>query len=146
MPLNIPRLPLFAGLDGYQTSALRSDVSAGLAIAAVGPPSAIAYPAIAGLPPETGLYASIAPLVACALFGPSRKLIVGPDAATMTVLAAVLAAIFATPGVTTDRVTVTQADQVCLDRQPRSALIESLTPPASRPIPNILAAALHSLP
>jgi MFS superfamily sulfate permease-like transporter len=63
MPLNIPRLPLFAGLDGYQTSALRSDVSAGLAIAAVGLPSAaIAYPAIAGLPPETGLYASIAPL------------------------------------------------------------------------------------
>ncbi|MEY9098735.1 MFS superfamily sulfate permease-like transporter [Sinorhizobium fredii] len=106
MPLNIPRLPLLAGLDGYQTSALRSDVSAGLAIAAVGLPSAIAYPAIAGLPPETGLYASITPLVAYALFGPSRKLIVGPDAATMTVLAAVLAAILATPEITTDRVTV----------------------------------------
>ncbi len=54
-------------------------------------PSAIAYPAIAGLPPETGIYASIAPLVAYALLGPSRRLIVGPDAATMTVLAAVLA-------------------------------------------------------
>lgn len=106
MPLNIPRLPLLAGLDGYETSALRGDVSAGLAIAAVGLPSAIAYPAIAGLPPETGLYASITPLVAYALFGPSRKLIVGPDAATMTVLAAVLTAILATPGVTTDRVTV----------------------------------------
>ncbi|ACP25635.1 probable sulfate transporter [Sinorhizobium fredii NGR234] len=106
MSWRIPRLPLLAGLDGYETSALRSDVSAGLAIAAVGLPSAIAYPAIAGLPPETGLYASITPLVAYALFGPSHKLIVGPDAATMTVLAAVLAAIFATPGVSTDRVTV----------------------------------------
>ncbi|WP_018240107.1 SulP family inorganic anion transporter [Ensifer sp. BR816] len=106
MPLTIPRLPLLTGLEGYDASGLRNDVSAGLAIAAVGLPSAIAYPAIAGLPPETGLYASITPLVAYALFGPSRKLIVGPDAATMTVLAAVLAAIFATPGVTTDRVTV----------------------------------------
>src|SRR5262249_1852412 len=67
----------------------------GLAIAAVGLPSAIAYPAIAGLPPETGIYASIWPLIAYALFGPSRQLIVGPDAATMTVLAAVLVAVFA---------------------------------------------------
>lgn len=102
----IPLPPLFSGLDGYDATALRSDVSAGLAIAAVGLPSAIAYPAIAGLPPETGIYASIAPLIAYALFGPSRKLIVGPDAATMTVLAAVLATILATPGVTADRVAV----------------------------------------
>ncbi|OHV79934.1 SulP family inorganic anion transporter [Ensifer sp. LCM 4579] len=106
MTLTVPRLPLLSGLDGYDANALRSDVSAGLAIAAVGLPSAIAYPAIAGLPPETGIYASITPLVAYALFGPSRRLIVGPDAATMTVLAAVLATILATPGVTTDRVSV----------------------------------------
>ncbi|QFI70220.1 SulP family inorganic anion transporter [Sinorhizobium alkalisoli] len=106
MTATIPRLPLLASLDGYDGKALRSDVSAGLAIAAVGLPSAIAYPAIAGLPPETGIYASITPLVAYALFGPSRKLIVGPDAATMTVLAAVLTTILATPGVTADRVAV----------------------------------------
>ncbi|THK37232.1 SulP family inorganic anion transporter [Ensifer sp. MPMI2T] len=106
MQLTLPRLPLLANLAGYQASWLRNDVSAGLAIAAVGLPSAIAYPAIAGLPPETGLYASITPLVAYALFGPSRRLIVGPDAATMTVLAAVLATVYAVPGVTADRVTV----------------------------------------
>ncbi|OHV81285.1 SulP family inorganic anion transporter [Ensifer sp. LCM 4579] len=100
------RLPVFASLRGYRPSWIRSDVSAGLAIAAVGLPSAIAYPAIAGLPPETGLYASIAPLIAYAVFGPSRQLIVGPDAATMTVLAAVLATIFSTPGVTASRVAV----------------------------------------
>jgi high affinity sulfate transporter 1 len=100
------RLPVLASLQGYRPAWLRVDLSAGLAIAAVGLPSAIAYPAIAGLPPETGLYASIAPLVAYAVFGPSRQLIVGPDAATMTVLAAVLATIFATPGVTADRVAV----------------------------------------
>lgn len=100
------RFPVLASLQGYRPDWLQSDISAGLAIAAVGLPSAIAYPAIAGLPPETGFYASIAPLVAYAVFGPSRQLIVGPDAATMTVLAAVLATIYATPGVTADRAAV----------------------------------------
>jgi high affinity sulfate transporter 1 len=83
---------LLPSLAGYRPAWLRSDVAAGLAVAAVGLPSAIAYPAIAGLPPQTGLYASMAPLVGYAIFGPSRQLIVGPDAATITVLAAVLAA------------------------------------------------------
>lgn len=99
-------IPLISGLAGYKSTWLKSDVSAGLAIAAVGLPSAIAYPALAGLPAETGLYASIAPLVAYALFGPSRKLIVGPDAGTMTVLAAVLTTLFADPGLTASRTTV----------------------------------------
>ncbi|MCY1351005.1 putative sulfate transporter [compost metagenome] len=105
MAFTLPRLPLLANLDGYRVGWLRNDISAGLAIAAVGLPSAIAYPAIAGLPAETGLYASITPLIAYALFGPSRQLIVGPDAATMTVLAAVLTTVFATSGATVDRVT-----------------------------------------
>ena len=74
------------------------DISAGLAIAAVGLPSAIAYPAIAGLPPEAGLYASILAVVGYALFGPSQRLIMGPDAATMIMLGAVLAGIPADQG------------------------------------------------
>lgn len=74
----------------YRASWLGYDVAAGLAIAAVGLPSAIAYPAIAGLPAEMGIYSSIVPLLGYALFGPSRQLIVGPDAGTMIVLAAVL--------------------------------------------------------
>lgn len=93
-------LPFFTSLSGYQPSWIRYDIAAGLAVAAVGLPSAIAYPAIAGLPPETGIYASIAPLVAYAFFGPSQKLIVGPDAAIMTILAAALVSIMAiAPGV-----------------------------------------------
>ncbi|WP_395667219.1 SulP family inorganic anion transporter [Methylocella sp.] len=87
-----PARKLFASFAGYRPRWIATDVAAGLAIAAVGLPSAIAYPAIAGLPPEVGLYASIAPLVAYAVFGPSRQLIVGPDAATITVLAAALGA------------------------------------------------------
>ncbi|PSJ59882.1 SulP family inorganic anion transporter [Pseudaminobacter soli (ex Li et al. 2025)] len=101
------RLPVLTSLRGYQSAWIRNDVTAGLAIAAVAIPSAIAYPAIAGLPPEVGVYSSILPLVGYALFGPSRKLIVGPDAATMTVLAAVLANTMAnTPR---DRVVVASA-------------------------------------
>ncbi|WP_411914160.1 SulP family inorganic anion transporter [Bosea thiooxidans] len=84
-------LPIAEGLLPYKWEWLRFDVTAGLAIAAVAIPSAVAYPAIAGLPVEVGFYASILSLVGYALLGPSRKLIVGPDAATMTVLAATLA-------------------------------------------------------
>ena len=91
----IPRLSVLASLRGYQPEWLRSDVSAGLAIAAVGIPSAIAYPAIAGLPTETGIYASLASVVGYALLGPSRRLIVGPDAATIAVLAGVITAVLA---------------------------------------------------
>ncbi len=87
------RRQVLASLAGYRASWIKGDLAAGLAIAAVGLPTAIAYPAIAGLPPEMGLYASIAPLIAYAIFGPSRQLIVGPDAATITVMAAVLATI-----------------------------------------------------
>ncbi len=83
------------GLAVFRPALLGRDVSAGLAVAAVGLPSAIAYPAIAGLPAETGLYASIAAAIGYALAGPSRRLCVGPDAATMTMLAGVLATVVA---------------------------------------------------
>lgn len=51
MPLNFD-LPVLRGFAGFRANWLKSDISAGLAIAAVGLPSAIAYPAIAGLPPK----------------------------------------------------------------------------------------------
>lgn len=88
-------LPVFRGLSGYRIGWLGNDISAGLSIAAVGLPSAIAYPVIAGLPPQTGIYASIVAPIAYAVFGVSRRLVVGPDAGTMTVLAAAMAAIVA---------------------------------------------------
>ncbi len=77
----------------YRREWLRPDLLSGLSIAAVGLPSAIAYPAIAGLPPQVGLYASMLPLLGYALFGSSRYVIVGPDAGTTIVLAAVLASL-----------------------------------------------------
>lgn len=101
-------LPLFKGFAGYRPEWLRNDISAGLSIAAVGLPSAIAYPAIAGLPPETGIYASIFAAIAYAIFGASRRLAVGPDAATMTVIAAAITTIAASmpAGQPADRVAI----------------------------------------
>jgi SulP family sulfate permease len=92
---SIPRFAVLASLRGYRPEWIKADVSAGLAIAAVGIPSAIAYPAIAGLPPETGIYASIGSVIGYALLGPSRRLIVGPDAPTMAVLAGVIGTVLA---------------------------------------------------
>jgi sulfate permease, SulP family len=98
--------PLVNQFAGYRRDWLRSDAAAGLSVAAVSLPTAIAYPAIAGLPVETGLVATIFSLVGYALFGPSRRLMVGPDTATCIMLAGVLAASGA-EGV--DRVTITLA-------------------------------------
>jgi high affinity sulfate transporter 1 len=82
--------PLIGQLAAYRRAWLSVDILAGLSVAAVALPTAIAYPAIAGLPPQAGLYAAILPPVGYALFGPSRQLMVGPDTATTVVLASAL--------------------------------------------------------
>src|ERR1700693_1063332 len=84
------KLPIVAQLLDYRRDWFKSDLVAGLSVAAVSLPSAIAYPAIAGLPTEVGVFAPILALAAYAMFGPSRQLIVGPDAATCIMPASVL--------------------------------------------------------
>src|SRR5205085_2003593 len=63
-------------------------VVAGVSVAAVAVPTAIAYAQLIGFEPVVGLYAAVLPLVAYALFGTSRQLIVNPDAATCAIFAA----------------------------------------------------------
>jgi high affinity sulfate transporter 1 len=75
----------------YQRADLPSDLVAGLAVAAVAIPGSIANAQLAGFSPEVGLYASTLPLVAYALFGTSRQLMVGPSAATAVLVAAAVA-------------------------------------------------------
>lgn len=87
-----PWPPLAGQVAGYRWNWLKSDLAAGLSVAAVSLPSAIAYPAIASLPIATGLFATIFALIGYALLGPSRQLMVGPDTATCIMLAGVLAA------------------------------------------------------
>lgn len=82
MVLGTRGLPLAWTLRGYDRSWLPLDVVAGLTVAALIVPLSIGYAQVAGLPPEYGLYASLAPLVMYALLGSSRRLIIGPDAAT----------------------------------------------------------------
>jgi high affinity sulfate transporter 1 len=63
----------------YRRSWLRADLVAGAILAAILIPQGMAYAELAGLPAVTGLYATISCLVAYALFGPSRVLVLGPD-------------------------------------------------------------------
>lgn len=83
----IPGLGNFAR---YNSSWLRSDLGAGLSVAAIALPVGIAYADLAGVPAVYGMYSAIFPLLAYALFGSSRQLMTGPDAATCIIVAASL--------------------------------------------------------
>lgn len=80
--------PGLGALRHYRRQDWRHDLVAGLSVAAVALPVGIAYADLAGFSPAVGLYSSILPLLAYALFGSSRQLIVGPDAATCALVAA----------------------------------------------------------
>ncbi len=89
--LNLARLaPGLASLLDYRREWWRADLRAGLSVAAVALPVAIAYAALAGVSPIAGLYSCILPMLVYALFGSSRQLMLGPDAATCAVIAAVV--------------------------------------------------------
>ena len=80
-------IPMTDWLPGYQRSWLGGDFLAGATVWAVLIPSAMAYAGIVGVDPIVGLYTVPLALVAYAVFGTSRLLVVGPDAA-ISVLAA----------------------------------------------------------
>ncbi len=90
-------LPAWRWLARYSRADFGGDAVAGLVVAIMVVPQGMAYATLAGLPPEIGLYASVAPLVAYALFGTSRALAVGPVAVVSLMTAASLAGI-AEPG------------------------------------------------
>src|SRR6516165_3491393 len=84
--------PGLSALSNYRFSDdLRHDVMAGLSVAAVALPVSIAYAQLAGFDPVVGLYSSILPLVAYAIVGTSRQLMVNPDAAVCAMIAAAIA-------------------------------------------------------
>ena len=83
----MPGLEVFSR---YDRSWLRSDLGAGLSVAAIALPVGIAYADLAGVPAVFGMYSAIFPLLAYALFGSSRQLMTGPDAATCIIVAASL--------------------------------------------------------
>lgn len=83
-------VPSLTALLAYRRADLRYDLLAGLSVAAVALPVGIAYAEIARVPTVIGIYSAIFPLFAYALFGSSRQLMTGPDAATCIMVAASL--------------------------------------------------------
>ena len=83
-------LPGLLTLCRYQVSWLAHDVVAGIVLATMLVPAGIAYAVASGLPGICGLYATIVPLLAYALFGPSRILVLGPDSSLAAVILGVV--------------------------------------------------------
>ena len=77
-------------LRGYQTVWLPNDLMAGLVLTTMLVPVGIAYAEASGVPGIHGLYATTIPLLAYALFGPSRILVLGPDSSLAAVILAVV--------------------------------------------------------
>jgi high affinity sulfate transporter 1 len=84
-------LPGLAALQQYESRWLRDDLVAGLVMTTMLVPVGIAYAEASGVPGINGLYATIVPLLAYALLGPSRVLVLGPDSALAAVILAVVA-------------------------------------------------------
>jgi SulP family sulfate permease len=88
-------LPLLKWTGSYQREWLLLDVFAGVALWTVMVPEAMAYSSIVGVPPIMGLYTIVPALVAYALLGTSRQLVVGPDTATGLISALTVGAVAA---------------------------------------------------
>jgi high affinity sulfate transporter 1 len=81
-------LPSIRQIRSYRREWLRHDLLAGLVLTALLVPQGLAYAELAGLPPVTGVYATMVPLLVYALLGPSRILILSPDSALAPLIAA----------------------------------------------------------
>jgi len=83
-------LPGLQTLRGYQLTWLRNDLVAGIVLSTMLVPVGIAYAVASGLPAINGLYATIVPLIAYALLGPSRILVLGPDSSLAPIILGVV--------------------------------------------------------
>ena len=101
--------PGLGSLLRYERSNAPHDLVAGLSVAAVALPVGVAYAELAGFNPVVGLYSSILPLLAYAIFGTSRQLIVGPDAATCALVTAAVAPLAAGNQATYESLSMTLA-------------------------------------
>jgi len=84
-------VPLIDSMKGYSGQRLRMDAVAGLTVAALALPSAMAYAELAGLPVTAGLYALLLPVLAYALLGSGLRVVIGPEASVALLVASALA-------------------------------------------------------
>jgi high affinity sulfate transporter 1 len=87
-PLLARAVPVSRDVPRYRGASAGRDLVAGLTVAALALPSAMAYGQLAGLSPVNGLYALLVPTIAYVLLGSSRRLVIGPEGATSTLVAA----------------------------------------------------------
>jgi MFS superfamily sulfate permease-like transporter len=83
-------LPVLAWGSTYRPTYLPRDVFAGIVLTAILVPAGLGYAEAAGLPAIVGLYATIVPLLAYAVLGPSRILVLGPDSSLLPLIAAAI--------------------------------------------------------
>src|SRR6476659_1800116 len=86
----LQRLPGLQILREYQLAWLRNDIVAGIVLSTMLVPVGIAYAVASGVPAINGLYATIIPLIAYAVFGPSRILVLGPDSSLAPIILGVV--------------------------------------------------------
>lgn len=97
-PLLTRTIPVAGELPRYRLPSARRDLVAGVTVAALALPSAMAYGELAGLSPVNGLYGLLLPMVAYMLLGSSRVLIVGPEGSVSTLVAAAVLPLAAVAG------------------------------------------------
>ena len=85
---SLAQLPGIATARAYHREWLRPDITAGLVLTALLIPAGMGYAEAAGLPAYAGLYATIIPLLAYAVVGPSKILVLGPDSSLAPLIAA----------------------------------------------------------
>jgi high affinity sulfate transporter 1 len=84
------RIAIVSTIRSYKRAWVRPDVVAGVVLATMLLPQGMAYAELTGLPAETGIYTTIAALIAYAIFGSNQRLVVGPDSSLAPVIAAVI--------------------------------------------------------
>ena len=83
-------VPGLGTITSYRRKWLAKDIVAGIVLSTLLVPQGMAYAELAGLPPITGLYTSVLCLLGYAVFGPSRILVLGPDSALGSMIAATI--------------------------------------------------------
>jgi sulfate permease, SulP family len=90
-PITTRYVPFARSLSGYSRARLRTDVIAGVTVAALALPSAMAFAELAGVPVSAGLYALLLPVVGYAVFGSAPRVVVGPEGTVALLVATALA-------------------------------------------------------
>ena len=94
-------VPFARSMSGYSGARLRTDVVAGVTVAALALPSSMAYAELAGVPVSAGLYALLLPVLAYAFLGSAPRVVIGPEGTVALLVATAIAPLAAggEPGV-----------------------------------------------